>query len=57
MEKTKPNELYIVEPYNALNQKQDDSKDINENRPLKREDETITMQLFNIKTCEATKYH
>jgi len=57
MEKTKPNELYIVEPYNALNEKQDDSKDINENRPLKREDETITMQLFNIRTCEATKYH
>ncbi len=55
--KTKPSELYIVELYNALNQEQDDSKDINEDRPLKGEDETITMQLFNIRTCEATKYH
>jgi hypothetical protein len=55
--KTKPSESYIVKPYNALVQEQDDSKDIIEDRPLKEEDETITMQLFNIRTCEATKYH
>jgi hypothetical protein len=55
--KTKPNELYIVEPYNASNQEQNDSKDINEDRPLKGEDEIITMQLFNIRKCETTKYH
>ncbi len=56
--KTKPRELYTIEPYNALDQEQDDSKDVNQNRPLKGEDETITMQLFNITTtCETTKYH
>lgn len=55
--KIKTSELYIVETYNALDQEQDDSKDIIEHRPLKGEDETITIQLFNIRTCEATKYH
>ncbi len=55
--KTKPSVLYIVEPYNAIDQEQDDSKDIIEDRPLKGGDEIITMQLFNIRTCEATKYH
>jgi hypothetical protein len=33
--KTKPSELNIVQPYNALYQEQDDSKEINEDRPLK----------------------
>jgi hypothetical protein len=46
--KTKPSELYIVELYNALDHEQDDSKDINGDRPLKGEDETITKQFFNM---------
>ncbi len=41
--KTKPNELYIVQPYNALDQEQDYSPKKNEDRPLKGKDETITM--------------
>ncbi len=54
--KTQPSEIYITEPCNALNQKQNNSNDVDEDTTQGRDDIVATKLLHIITTIEATKF-
>jgi hypothetical protein len=54
--KTQPSEIYITEPYNALNWKQNNSNDVDEHTTQGNDDIVGTKLLNIITTIEATKF-
>jgi hypothetical protein len=49
--KTQPNEIYIIEPYNALNWKQNNSNDVDEDT-TQGNDDIVATKLLNIITLK-----